>query len=87
MNLDKCSEKITHKNILIEEKKSSKIIFGNENLIEVTKVQVDGCLDIQGVKCDWLLIIYEPYIEITSVESCNKTLQSLRFTQVKSIVY
>ena len=64
MNLDKCSEKITHKNILIEEKKSSKIIFGNENLIEVTKVQVDGCLDIQGVKCDWLLIIYEPYIEI-----------------------
>jgi hypothetical protein len=25
--------------------------------------------------------------ENTSVESCNKTLQSLRFTQVKSIVY
>jgi len=26
-------------------------------------------------------------IKPTSVESCNKTLQSLRFTQVKSIVY
>lgn len=64
MDLDKCSEKISHKNILIEEKKSSKIIFTNENSIEVTKVQVDGCLDIQGVKCDWLLIINEPYIEI-----------------------
>ncbi|TAF10518.1 MAG: hypothetical protein EAZ77_03050 [Nostocales cyanobacterium] len=64
MDLDKCSEKVNHKNILIEEKKSSKIIFGNENLIEVEKIQVDGCLDIQGVKCDWLLIIGEPYIEI-----------------------
>ncbi|MTJ14230.1 hypothetical protein FJR11_16920 [Anabaena sp. UHCC 0187] len=64
MDLDKCSEKISHKNILIEEKKSSKIVFTNENSIEVTKVQVDGCLDIQGVKCDWLLIINEPYIEI-----------------------
>lgn len=64
MDLDECSEKITHKNILIEEKKSSKIIFNNEKLIEVTKIQVDGCLDIQGVKCDWLLIINEPYLEI-----------------------
>jgi len=64
VDLDKCSEKITHKNILIEEKKSSKIIFSNENLIEVTKIQVDGCLDIQGVKCDWLLIVDEPYLEI-----------------------
>ena len=64
MDLDKCSEKISHKNILIEEKKSSIIVFINENSIELTKVQVDGCLDIQGVKCDWLLIINEPYIEI-----------------------
>ena len=62
MDLDKCSEKISHKNILIEEKKSSIIVFINENSIELTKVQVDGCLDIQGVKCDWLLIINEPYI-------------------------
>ena len=46
MDLDKCSEKISYKNILIEEKKSSKIIFTNEKLIEVTIVQVDGCLDI-----------------------------------------
>lgn len=64
MDLDQCSEKVNHKNILIEEKKSSKILFSNENLIEVTKIQVDGCLDIQGVKCDWLLIVDEPYIEI-----------------------
>ena len=64
MDLDKCSETITHKNILLEEKKSSKIIFSNEKLIEVTKIQVDGCLNINGVKCDWLLIINEPYIEI-----------------------
>ena len=49
MDLDKCSEKISHKNILIEEKKSSIIVFINENSIELTKVQVDGCLDIQGV--------------------------------------
>ena len=33
--------------------------------------------------------LYTSYNKIcaTSVESCNKTLQSLRFTQVKSIVY
>jgi len=64
VDLDKCSETITHKNILLEENKSSKIIFSNEKLIEVTKIQVDGCLNINGVKCDWLLIINEPYIEI-----------------------
>jgi type I restriction-modification system DNA methylase subunit len=34
-------------------------------------------------------IFYTPnyIVRRTSVESCNKTLQSLRFTQVKSIVY
>jgi hypothetical protein len=51
---------VLYKNILIEEKKSSKIIFTNENLIKLTKVQVNDSLDIQGIKCDWLLIINEP---------------------------
>ncbi|MBD2353758.1 hypothetical protein H6G41_03810 [Tolypothrix sp. FACHB-123] len=64
MDLDACSEIINYKNIVIKEKKSSEITFYNENLIEVTKVQVDGCLNIQGVKCDWLLIINDCDIQI-----------------------
>ncbi|MDJ0797618.1 MAG: hypothetical protein QNJ51_12520 [Calothrix sp. MO_167.B12] len=69
MDLDKCSEIINHKNISVKENKS-KITFCNKNSIEVNKVQVDGCLDIPGVKCDWLIIIDKPkdypdvYIEI-----------------------
>ncbi|MDJ0619425.1 MAG: hypothetical protein QNJ63_22220 [Calothrix sp. MO_192.B10] len=69
MDLDKCSEIINHKNISIKENKS-KITFFNKNSIEVNKVQVDGCLNIPGVKCDWLIIIDKPkdypnvYIEI-----------------------
>ncbi|MDJ0675791.1 MAG: hypothetical protein QNJ36_10495 [Calothrix sp. MO_167.B42] len=69
MNLDECSEKINHKNISLQERKS-KIILSNKDLIEVTKIKVDNCLDIQGVKCDWLVVIDNPqgypdtYIEI-----------------------
>ncbi len=59
MDLHECSEKINHKNISFQEKKS-KITLSNKDLIEVTKVQVDNCLDIQGVKCDWLVIIDNP---------------------------
>ncbi|MDJ0735059.1 MAG: hypothetical protein QNJ47_13505 [Nostocaceae cyanobacterium] len=66
MDIEKCSEKINHKNILVKEKKSSQITFSNPQLIEVTKIQVDDSLDIQGLKCDWLLIVNPPqfYIEI-----------------------
>lgn len=64
MDIEQCSQKINYKKILVKEKKSSEITFSNEDLVEVTKVQVDNCLEIQGVKCDWLIIISEPYIEI-----------------------
>lgn len=64
MDFGQCSHKINYKKILLKDKKSSEITFSNEDIIEVNKIQVDDCLEIEGVKCDWLIIISKPYIEI-----------------------
>jgi hypothetical protein len=62
-----CSTEINHKKIPIRERGSSQITFDNENSITVTRIQVDGCLELDGFRCDWLLIIdqgTEIYIEL-----------------------
>ena len=53
-----------------------------ENSVEVGPFSVIS-KDVKIGKNTKTILIYD----YTSVESCNKTLQSLRFTQVKSIVY
>ena len=67
-NIDECSQIVKHKEIKLSEKRS-KIIFLNQASREITKVQVDGCLNFKGTKCDWLLIVEEPkkieiYVEL-----------------------
>jgi len=63
MNLEGCSEVVKHKNITVKENQS-KFIIVNEQGLEITKIQVDGCLEIEGVKCDWMFTIDNPPIEI-----------------------
>lgn len=63
MNLEGCSEVVKHKNIAVQENQR-KFTIVNEQGLEITKIQVDGCLEIEGVKCDWMFTIENPPIEI-----------------------
>ena len=63
MDFGNCAKTVKDKKISLVENKS-KLILNNEKLREITKVQVDGCLPIDGVKCDWLIIVVEPPVEI-----------------------
>ncbi|GBF81501.1 hypothetical protein [Aphanothece sacrum] len=65
MNFDECSENINHKSILIQDKKGkSKFYLENKSQLMITKIIVDGCLNITGKKCDYLITIDHPLIEI-----------------------
>lgn len=55
MNFGKCRQIVTHQRIVFEENRS-KITFLNPSKQKVQKVKVDGCLPIDGIKCDFLLI-------------------------------
>ncbi len=68
-NYQQCTTKIktTQKKIVLREKKNlSQFILVNDCQKEIYKTQVDGCLNIEGKKCDFLLIIKENslYLEI-----------------------
>ena len=51
---EECIENINVSNIKLEEEKS-KIIFKNPKRYLVKKIKVDGCLDIEGKRCDYLI--------------------------------
>ena len=57
-NFDSCSTKTQYLKIVLREKKNSKSKFIglNSNRKSILQVQVDHCLEIQGKRCDWLLI-------------------------------
>jgi hypothetical protein len=50
-----CGEMKQEPNIVCKERKS-KFIIRNKSKRKILKVQVDKCLEIQGKRCDWLLI-------------------------------
>ena len=57
-NFDPCETRTQDKKIVCKEKgKKFTGLNGDKKLI--LKVQVDGCLEIKGKKCDWLLIDIE----------------------------
>ncbi|MGK7944357.1 MAG: hypothetical protein AB4058_07800 [Microcystaceae cyanobacterium] len=66
MNWEECSEKTNQKIICLKDPKGgkSKFYLQNDSQIEVIKVKVDGCLKIQGKRCDYLIKIDQPIIEI-----------------------
>jgi hypothetical protein len=65
MNFDECSEIINNKSILIQDKKGkSKFYLDNKSQLMMTRIIVDGCLNITGKKCDYLITIDNPLSEI-----------------------
>ncbi len=60
-----CIEKVKDKKIVCEENKR-KITFLNPSKIDVEKIIVDGCLIVNGLKCDFLVRHdkYEHFIEL-----------------------
>lgn len=51
-----CGAEVNNRKIVVKENKR-KFIIDNHNNLTILKVEVDGCLDIPGKKCDWLLIV------------------------------
>ncbi len=64
-NHEQCTIKTKNRSISLKENKSQFILI-NDLQKEISRVQVDGCLNIEGQKCDYLLIIKEEklYLEI-----------------------
>lgn len=63
MEYGKCATHSTHKKIVAEEN-GRKFIIENKTAKIVLKVEVDGCLKIEGEKCDYLFeIINQENIE------------------------
>ena len=55
-----------------------------QKALERKSTDIDGAITMARTLLE---SVCKYILDSTSVESCNKTLQSLRFTQVKSIVY
>ena len=49
-------EAFTQQPILALQEARSRMVFNNPARKELRRVQVDGCLNIQGIKCDFLVI-------------------------------
>ena len=80
-----CTREVTDKVIVVKEKKS-KCIFSNPNQRLLTKVTVDGCQIMEGVKCDYLVLDHcsnEYFIELKgkdlphAVEQLEASIQQL----------
>lgn len=67
----KCSLKKKNKIIVCEEK-TRKFTGLNQSEKEILKVQVDHCLEIEGKKCDWLLIdIVAHFAHFIELKGCE----------------
>ena len=62
-NHEQCTIKTKNKRISLKENKSQFILI-NDLQKEIIRVQVDGCLNIEGQKCDYLLIINEEKLHL-----------------------
>ena len=54
-NFGKC-ESLSEQKALVFKEKQSKMIFNNPAKKKLRRIQVDGCLELQGAKCDYLMI-------------------------------
>lgn len=65
MNFEECSEVTKNKIVTVSDKKGkSKMYLDNPSKKSIQKIIVDGCLNIPGKKCDYLIKIDNPLIEI-----------------------
>lgn len=80
-----------------KEQKPAKLCFLNDAQIEVIKVTVDGCLNLQGKRCDYLIKIDNPTIEIyvelkgcrvkDGIEQIENTIKQIPRSQQKTVRY
>lgn len=80
-----CTQEVTDKRLVVNERKC-KCIFLNPNQHLLTKVYVDGCQIIEGVKCDYLILDHchnEYFVELKgkdlshAVKQLEATIQQL----------
>ncbi|MEN9847353.1 MAG: hypothetical protein RL368_93 [Pseudomonadota bacterium] len=67
MEYGKCATETTNKIIPAEENKR-KLILNNPSQRVVRKIQIDGCLPVEGKRCDYMFEIDEPTTEVIYLE-------------------
>jgi len=67
MGYGKCAIETTNKIIPAEENKR-KLILNNPSQRLVRKIQVDGCLPVEGKRCDYMFEIDAPTAEVIYLE-------------------
>lgn len=80
-------EQITQQPILVLEESRSKMIFSNSARKGLRKVKVDGCLQIKGIKCDYLVIsetAVEHFVELKGADVRHATAQLEATIQITS---
>lgn len=72
-----CYSNIKDRTVVFEENRS-RMIFNNPLCSSLTKVKVDGCIPLPGVKCDFLLICskgVEHFVELKGSDVNHAALQ------------
>ncbi|WP_128690256.1 hypothetical protein [Chromohalobacter israelensis] len=83
MEFDKCTVRVSHKKIKVEENRCSATV-DNESGVEIKKVKIDGCL-ITGheERCDWMFLHEEPEKHAHLIELKGKKIDKA-VSQLKS---
>lgn len=82
MEYGKCATETTHKIITAEENKR-KLILNNPSQRLVRKIQIDGCLPVEGKRCDYMFEIDKPTTEVIYLElkGCDIEKACLQLTE------
>jgi len=67
MHYGKCAQESTHKIITAEENKR-KLTINNPSARIIKKIQIDGCLPIEGKRCDYMFEIDTPITQVIYLE-------------------
>lgn len=80
-----CIQETDVSNIKFEENKS-KITFANSRRVKCYRLQIDGCIIKEGIRCDNMLIVEETgetfYVELKGVDT-RKAIEQLEETSKK----
>lgn len=84
MDYKNCRQLLTDKIIVAEENKR-KFIVSNPQRKTVYRIKVDGCLIMEGVKCDYLFEVDNPISNVFYVELKGKDINHA-FKQIEATV-
>jgi len=74
-----CVERVAHKEILLSGKQTSRLYLLNPSQRWVEKVQVDGCVITEGLRCDWA-------VEVDDQFSCEEIFIELKGSHITDAV-